>query len=316
MSRLLWRINRFCQAGKSFSYMNMITTQSAFLLDMDGVIYREDKLIPGVEGFIKLLQEKEIPFLFLTNNSAPTPEDLTVKLGHLGIKGLNPRQFYTSAMNTADFLWETHPNCTAFVLGEAGLTGALQEVKIPNDSISPHYVVVGEGSPSMEKITKAHELLEKGARLVVTNPDSWCPVVGNKTRPGAGALAAFLQTSTGVRPYYLGKPNPYMFSRARKRLMVQPAQEHNVIMVGDTMETDIRGAIEIGMPAYLVLTGATALSDMGDYVYQPTRVLESVVDLIEEIETGLPSDRLASPAFKERAATANVPVKKKRYATA
>jgi NagD protein len=294
----------------------MVTTQSAFLLDMDGVIYREDHLIPGVERFISLLQEKEIPFLFLTNNSAPTPEDLTVKLGHLGIKGLQPRHFYTSAINTAEFLWETHPNCTAYVLGEAGLIGALQDVKIPNDAIAPHYVVVGEGSPSMDKITKAHELLEQGARLVVTNPDAWCPVAGNKTRPGAGALAAFLQTSSGVRPYYLGKPNPYMFSRARKRLMVQPSQEHHVIMVGDTMETDIRGAVEIGMPAYLVLTGSTSLSGMGDYVYQPTRVLESIADLIEEVETGQPSDRMRSPAFQPRAGMTEPPRKKKRYATA
>jgi NagD protein len=264
-----------------------------------------------------LLQEKEIPFLFLTNNSSPTPEDLTVKLGHLGIKGLLPRHFYTSAMNTAEFLWETHPSCTAFVLGEAGLIAALQDAKIPNDAISPHYVVVGEGSPSMDKITKAHELLERGARLVVTNPDCWCPVTGNKTRPGAGALAAFLQTSTGQRPYYLGKPNPYMFSRARKRLMVHPSQEHNVIMVGDTMETDICGAVEIGMPAYLVLTGSASLGDLGDYVYQPTRVLESITDLIDEIETGQPSDRMASPAFQPPAkVTSDVPKKRKRYATA
>jgi 5'-nucleotidase len=294
----------------------MVTTQNAFLLDMDGVIYRDDLLIPGVQRFIGLLQERETPFLFLTNNSSPTPEDLTIRLGHLGIKGLTPRHFYTSALNTADFLWETHPSCTAYVLGEGGLIAALQEAKIPNDAISPNYVVVGEGSPSMDKITKAHELLEKGARLVVTNPDCWCPVSGGKTRPGAGALASFLQTSSGQRPYYLGKPNPYMFSRARKRLMVPNSQEHNVIMVGDTMETDIRGAIEIGMPAYLVLTGSTALGDLGDYVYQPTRVLESVVDLIEEIETGKPSDRLKSPAFLPPPGSVTGPRKRKRYATA
>jgi NagD protein len=293
----------------------MTPSKNAFLLDMDGVIYREDHLIPGAPRFIALLLEKEIPFLFLTNNSAPTPEDLTVKLGHLGIKGLQPRHFYTSALNTADFLWETHPTCTAYVLGEAGLIGALQDAKIANDPIAPHYVVVGEGSPSMDKIAKAHELLERGARLVVTNPDCWCPVAGNKTRPGAGALAAFLQTSSGQRPYYLGKPNPYMFSRARKRLMVPPSQEPNVVMVGDTMETDIRGAIEIGMPAYLVLTGSTSLGDLGDYVYQPTRVLESVADLIEEIDTGKPSDRLGSPAFQAPARLIEGP-KKKRYATA
>ena len=293
----------------------MIPNKTSFLLDMDGVIYREDHLIPRVEKLISLFQEKQIPFLFLTNNSVPTPEDLTIKLAHLGIKGLFPRHFYTSAMNTADFLRETHPNCRAYVLGEGGLISALQEAKIPNDTISPHYVVVGEGSPSMDKITKAHELIERGARMVVTNPDCWCPVAGQKTRPGAGALAAFLQTSTGQRPYYLGKPNPYMFSRARKRLMASQSQEREVVMVGDTMETDIRGAIEIGMPAYLVLTGSTALDDLNDYVYQPTRVIESVSDLIEEIEAGAPSDRLSSPALHPNSILIESPNKKKRYAT-
>jgi NagD protein len=289
--------------------------QMAFLIDMDGVIYRDDHLIPGAERLIALFQEKGIPFLFLTNNSMPTAEDLSLKLKHLGIKNLFPRHFYTSAMNTAEFLWETHPNCTAYVLGEAGLISALQDAKIPNDSISPHYVVVGEGIHSMDKITKAHEMLERGARLVVTNPDCWCPTGGNKTRPGAGALAAFLQTSSGVRPFYLGKPNPYMFIRARKLLTSTSSSERQVIMIGDTMETDICGAIEVGLQAYLVLTGSTSLGELGDYVYQPTRVLGSIADLLEELETGKTSDRLNSPAFQPPPKLEGI-VRKKRYATA
>ena len=295
----------------------MSTDTPAFLLDMDGVIYRDDALLPGAAELIALFQEKAVPFLFLTNNSIPTPDDLAVKLAHLGIKGLSPRHFYTSALNTADFLQETHPECTAYALGEAGLFTALQSARIPNDTIAPDYVVVGEGSPSMEQITKAHELIEKGARLVATNPDCWCPAGGVKTRPGAGALAAYLQTSTGQRAYYLGKPNPYMFSRARNRLGAAPEQP--VVMVGDTMETDIRGAIEVGLPAYLVLTGSTTLDDLADSVYQPTRVLGGVSDLLEEIRTGRPSDRLGSPAFTSIAAESkprpSLPPRKKRYAT-
>lgn len=289
----------------------------AFLLDMDGVIYRDDHLLPGAAELIALFQEKAVPFLFLTNNSIPTPDDLAVKLAHLGIKGLSPRHFYTSALNTADFLQETHPECTAYALGEAGLFTALQAARIPNDTIAPDYVIAGEGSPSMEQVTKAHELIEKGARLVATNPDCWCPAGGAKTRPGAGALAAYLQTSTGQRAYYLGKPNPYMFSRARNRLGAAPDQQ--VVMVGDTMETDIRGAIEVGLPAYLVLTGSTTLDDLADSVYQPTRVLGGVSDLLEEIRTGRPSDRMESPAFTSIAAESkprpSLPPRKKRYAT-
>ncbi len=269
-----------------------------FLIDMDGVIYRENHLIPGAAQFVATLLTQGIPFLFLTNNSAPTPEDLAVRLKHLGIDGLSPRNFYTSALNTADFLSETHPNCTAFVIGEGGLLTALHERKIPNDAISPSYVIVGEGAVSSDKLTKAHELIERGARLLATNPDNWCPVGSEKTRPGAGAASAYLEASTGEHAYYLGKPNGYMFQRAQKRLiensLISPDE---TVMIGDTMETDIRGAFEAGLHSFLVLTGSTALEDVHKYAYQPTRILKSVADLQEELDSGTPSSRMDSPAF-------------------
>src|SRR5437879_6738331 len=210
--------------------------KTGYLIDMDGVIYRENNLIAGAAEFVQALNASGTPFLFLTNNSAPTPEDLAVRLNHLGIHGLSARQFYTSALNTADFLSETDPNCTVFVIGEGGILTALHERKIANDGIHPRYVVVGEGATTLEKLHKAHECIERGARLLATNPDNWCPVSSEKTPPGAGATAAFLEASTGRRAYYLGKPNAYMFHRARRRLAAWALGEPNpLVMIGDTM---------------------------------------------------------------------------------
>ena len=126
--------------------------------------------------------------------------------------------------------------------------------------------------------------------MLATNPDNWCPVSSDKTRPGAGATAAFLEASTGRRTYYLGKPNGYMFHRAHRKLAeLARGEPEQVVMIGDTMETDIRGAFEAGMQSYLVLSGSTQFEDVADYIYQPTRILRSVAELTEELETGKPS---------------------------
>ena len=247
-----------------------------YLIDMDGVIYRGSTLIPGAIDFIEHLKRTGTPFLFLTNNSERSPRDFAAKLKHLGLK-VSHKNFYSAAHCTADFLIRQHPTSSAFVIGEGGLIIALQEAGIAFDTISPDFVVVCEGRLlTFELMEKAMRLLQKGSRLVATNPDTWCPTDAGP-RPGTGAVTALLESAIGRKAYYLGKPNPFMFVMARKRLGLRTGE---TIMIGDTMETDIRGASELGIQSYLVLTGSTTKEDIAKYPYQPTRVLNSIADLL------------------------------------
>jgi len=258
---------------------------TSYLIDMDGVIYHGAKLIPGAAEFIQQLQRTGTRFLFLTNNSERSAKDLAIKLGALGLK-VSWKHFYTAANCTADFLIRHKPNASAFVIGEGGLIVALQEAGIAFDSINPDFVVVGEGRLlNFEIVEKAIRFLAQGSLLVATNPDTWCPTDAGP-RPGTGAIAALLESATGQKAYYLGKPNPFMFVMARKRL---GAHTDSSIMIGDTMETDIRGATELELQSYLVLTGSTRAEDVAHFPYQPTRILNSIADLlINDQPTDLP----------------------------
>ncbi len=268
-----------------------------YLIDMDGVVYRGSKLIPGAAEFIHQLQTANIPFMFLTNNSERSPRDLVAKLGHLGIK-VSWRNFYTAAHCTADFLIRQRPRSSAFVIGEGGLLLALQEAGIAFDSIKPDYVVVGEGRLfNFELMEKAMRFMEKGSQLVATNPDTWCPTDAGP-RPGTGALAALLESATGKKAYYLGKPNPFMFLMARSRLGLHTAE---TIMIGDTMETDIRGAVELGLQAYLVLTGSTTKEMLVNYPYSPTQVFGSINELVEKTISKKKAPAKSTPVRRQSA---------------
>jgi NagD protein len=244
-------------------------------LDMDGVIYRGDEPIPGAAAFIQRLREEGIPFLFLTNNSANAPRDYMVKLHKMGME-VEESHFYTCAMATVDFLRLQKPRGTAFVIGEAGLASALHQAGFGITSHQPDYVIVGEGRVlNYEMAEKAMMMVLNGAHLIATNLDVSCPTASG-SRPGCGALLAMLESATGQRAYSVGKPSPFMMRAARKRLELRTAE---TVMVGDTMETDIRGALELGFHAVLTLTGSTRREMLHRYPYHPALVIESIAEL-------------------------------------
>lgn len=243
--------------------------KKGYLLDMDGVIYRGGEVIPGAVDFVRRLRETDTPFLFLTNNSQRTRRDVATKLCRMGIDATEDDVF-TCAMATARFLARQKPGGTAYVIGEGGLLNALHHNGYSVVEDSPDYVVIGEGRAfTFEMIEKAVRLVDRGAKLIATNLDPNCPT-DNGIRPGCGAIVAMIEKATGKQAFSLGKPSPLMMLEARKQLGLSTAQ---TVMVGDTMETDILGGVQLGFRTVLVLSGGTKISDLANFAYQPDMIV-------------------------------------------
>jgi len=250
-------------------------SRHGYLIDMDGVIHRGSNLIEGAAEFIAYLVENDIPYLFLTNNSTYTPLDVVANLRKFGIE-TSEEHVYTSALATAEFVHSQKPGGTAFVIGEGGLLTALNEVNYAINREAPDYVIVGEGRVlNFELVERAHRLIANGASLISTNSDTWCPT-DSGPRPGCGAIAALLESATGRKAYHVGKPNPFMMRAARKRINLRTDE---VIMIGDTMDTDIRGATDLGFRSILVLTGSTTTEALKEYPFAPTFVVNSIASV-------------------------------------
>ena len=247
-----------------------------YLMDMDGVLVRGAQLIPGADEFIGRLRAANKPFLILTNNSLYTPRDLQARLELSGLH-VSVDELYTSALATAQFLHRQAPGGSAYVIGEAGLTTALHDIGYILTETRPDYVVLGETlSYSFVRLTQAIRLIREGARFIATNPDVIGPTEAGIV-PATGAVAALVYEATGVKPYYVGKPNPLMMRSALRKIN---GHSESSMMIGDRMDTDIIAGTEAGMTTTLVLTGVTSREAVARFPYRPIHIVESVADIV------------------------------------
>ena len=258
--------------------MERIRNKKGFICDMDGVIYHGNKILDGVRDFVNWMIENDKKFVFLTNSPEKTPHELSMKLERMGLS-VSPEHFYTSAMATAEFLHSQAPDCTAYVIGEAALSKALYDHKIYMNDVNPDYVVIGETRTyCFEKLEKAIELVNKGAKLIGANPDT-VGVTEKGIMPATGSLVAPIEIATGKKAYFVGKPNPLMLRHGLKTL---GCHSEDIAFIGDRMDTDIIAGIESNVDTVLVLTGVTAREDIHNFPYRPKYVLDSVADIVSE----------------------------------
>ena len=251
-----------------------------YLIDMDGVLYRGSELIAGADFFLQQLRARNIPFRLLTNNSQRTRRDVVAKVARLGIE-VDEEHVFTSAMATARFLAQQKPNGTAYVIGEGGLLTALHQNGYAVVDHEPDYVIVGEGRTfNLELVEAAVRMILAGAKLIATNLDPNCPT-HNGLRPGCGAMVAMLEIATGVKAFSVGKPSPVMMRAARKELGLTTDE---TTIIGDTMETDILGGVQLGYHTVLVLSGGTRSDDLQHYAYGPEIVVDSLAEFCEILQ--------------------------------
>lgn len=257
--------------------MHEIMNKAGFISDMDGVIYHGNRILDGVPEFINWLIAHDKKFVFLTNSAERTPHELSMKLQRMGLN-VSAEHFYTSAMATAEFLNSQNPGCTAYVIGEAGLTKALYDAGIYMNDVNPDYVVVGETRTySFEKIEKAIELVNKGAKLIGTNPDITGPTERG-IMPATGALIAPIEIATNKKAYFVGKPNPLML---RHGLRLLGCHSHETAFIGDRMDTDIIAGIEANVETVLVLSGVTKAEEIENFPYRPKYIVNGVGELVK-----------------------------------
>jgi HAD superfamily hydrolase (TIGR01457 family) len=248
----------------------------AFLFDLDGVLYRGDDPIPGAADALARLRSLGKRIVFVTNNSGRTPEQVAGRLRSVGIAA-EPGEIETSALTTATVLAGQGVGRT-FVVGEAGIRTALAEVGIDVVEGEPDTVdavVVGwDRRADYTSLRVASVLVERGARLVATNADASFPAADGMRWPGAGALLAAIETTTGVRGEVIGKPHPPLLLAALER-----AGGGRPLLVGDRLDTDIAGAVGLGWDSLLVLTGISTEADVGDATFRPTHVAQDLREL-------------------------------------
>ncbi|MEQ9230193.1 MAG: HAD-IIA family hydrolase [Cyclobacteriaceae bacterium] len=249
--------------------------RKGFLIDMDGVIYIENNLIPGAAEFVNKLLTEDIPFTFMTNNSQRSPLDGVRKLAKMGVK-VQEKHVYTSAMATAHFMKSQFPHGTAYVLGEGGLIKSLHENGFTMVQNDPDFVVVGEGiNFTLEMVRNAIDFILEGAKLIATNLDA-TPRKKGWNNLGIAGIVAMIEEATGKKAFSVGKPSPVMMRLARKHIGLMT---DDVTVIGDTMTTDIQGGVSVGYKTILTLTGMTRPEQLVDFPFKPDLVVDSIKDI-------------------------------------
>lgn len=255
----------------------------AYLIDLDGTLYKGNETIQGARAFIDYLNAENIPHLYVTNNSTKSPDDVVQKLKSMGINA-KPQEVVTSAMATADYIATEKPGASVYMVGASGLETALKEAGLQLKSDTDvDFVVMGlDEQITYEKLTIATLAVQKGATFISTNKDPSIPKEQGFL-PGNGSLTSVVTVSSKTDPIFIGKPEPPIMKKALDLLQVSPT---DVAMIGDLYETDILSGINVGIDTIHVQTGVTSKEEAMSKPIPPTYSVRDLAVLKQQLEKG------------------------------
>jgi len=252
----------------------------AMIIDMDGVLWRGPEPIGDLAAVFKRIEQKGLKAILATNNPTITVEQYLDKLHVFGVT-LFAEQVITSAIATAQYLTDRFPQRgPVFVIGEEGIRHALSAQDFfPAEDTALAVIVSLDRDLTYEKLLRATLLIRSGVPFIVTNPDNTLPIPGGFA-PGAGSIAAAIQSATDQQPVVIGKPQPEMYRIALDRMGVSPVE---TIVVGDRLETDIAGGQTLGCITGVVLSGVATLDSVNSWEQTPDYIELDLGSLVEKL---------------------------------
>jgi HAD superfamily hydrolase (TIGR01457 family) len=255
---------------------------STYLIDLDGVIYRGNELLPGAREFIDWLESHRKKYLFLTNNSFASETQVLEKLERLGI-ATDKEHLLSAGEAAVQNIARRFPQALVYVVGEPPLNDLAQQYQLriaPLDAVEAEVVLVGlDRHFDYQKLTGAVLSIRAGAHFIAINRDALLPIAGGFV-PGCGTMVAAIEAGSGTAPEVVGKPEPTLLQEAMHLLHSQPEE---TVMVGDGLDVDIQGGKAAGTYTLLVLSGKDGREDVAKSSIKPDHIYQDVAAIVADL---------------------------------